>query len=418
MNGRKKIIVGLITVSIFGLMICESVNAETRSVTILQDTGADRMITKVYKLKHTLAADIVSFVAGAVITNDSTSSAKSLNYSVGDSQMLIVTMRHDRVAQIDDLIQKLDHPGLNGTGIHDFCYSFKFRDAVGEGGNKGEVDGGLTNLIEKIFATGDSNYMIDETCVYFKDSKSDGTSYMNVLKKLDLPIPQVEVTIKHYQIFEDDMLDIGVNYNQWQNLYKGEWFNFSWSHTGHFTGGSAATYGTSHNSDFFGDFDFYLNSSFLRLANTLNKEVKMTKSSIVVRNNMSKGSDGLNVAKMNFGNLQINFKSVDVYVPGHVFRTYVEIIGRNGVEKEYFYTRCKIKTNEEITLLQFSDEVESEVTVGIPFLMDIPVVKYLFSREMSSKRKVFNFITIKATPIQLDTNETEFAKSTISQTKF
>ena len=396
---------GLLASGVMGITAIDSAHAEARVVNVIQDSGADRMVTKVYELKHTLAADILAFVAGAVNREDSTSNVRSLNFSSAGKQIIVVTLLASSVEQIDDLVSKLDRPGLTGTGITNFTYKFKYRDADAEGGHAGDETGGLRNIIDKLMsATDEGHYMSDESKVYFKDSLSDGTKFLNVLQELDQPVPQAEVTIKRYQIFEDDMLDLGINYNQWQNLYKSDWFDYTWSNN-------------SSGNLFNGAFNFYLNSSFLRMANNLNKDVKVTKASIVVRNNMAKGSDGTNVARLSFGDMNIKFKAVNCYQPGNVFRTYVEIEGRDGDTLEYFYTRCKIKTNEEVTLFQFSDEVEAEETVGIPFLMDIPVVKYLFARELSVKRKVYNYITITAKPVTMETNESELLVETMSKTQ-
>ncbi len=390
--------------------------AETREVTILQDTGANRMITKTYDLQNSKAADVLPFVSGAIEAVDSSGSIKSLNYSKGGRQILVVTMRADRVKQIDDVIKKLDKPGLNGTGIYNFSYSFKYRDADAELGNKGEADGGLRNLIEKVMDSSDATYFIDESSVYFKDSKSDGSGYLKVFEELDKPVPQAEITIKRYEVFEDDFMDLGVNYNQWQNLYKAEWFDYTWGRTGDlgWEGDSnikVPLVQTNKGQFFGGAFDFYMNASFLRMANKLDKDIKMTQASIVVRNNSSLDPE------LSVGDLNFKIRPT-VYQPNNLVQARVWITGEDGDDKEYYFTRCKIRTNEETTIFHFSDEIEAEEYVGIPWLGDIPVLKYLFGREISVKRKLINFITITAKPVQLDTNMNEMVNETISNAQF
>ncbi len=414
MEIKKAVIAGVAGASLCGMVgLADVANAgevrEVREVSIIQDTGSTRMVTKIYYLQNTLAGDVVPFVAGAVERMDQTGSAKSLNYKKGGKQILVVTMREDRVEQIDDLVAKLDKPGLVGTGIHDFTYSFKYRTA------SAESDNGLEDIIEKVMDSDDSTYVIDEADVYIKDSKSDGSGYIKVLEQLDQPVPQVEVTLKRYQIWEDDLMDLGVDYKAFYTANKANFFKLTstsvddlgWEADSNI---NVAENNTSKAHFFGGSYDFQFDAGYLRFANTVNKDVRMTTASIVVRNSSEKPS-------MKLGGLSIELEP-NCYQPGNVFRTKLTIDGYDGDTKEHFYTRAKIKTNEEIALFQFADEIEAKEYVGMPFLGDIPVFKYLVGREISVSRKLYNFITITAKPVSMETNMNEMADETIAKSQF
>jgi hypothetical protein len=109
-----------------------------RNITFLEDRDQDYMVTKVYEIKNTLAADLRPFVEGAVRRADPESSVSRLNYKAGKKQFLQVNMPTWMVPYIDDMVAKLDHGGpkdaesstLSGTGVYRFSYMPQHRSSA------------------------------------------------------------------------------------------------------------------------------------------------------------------------------------------------------------------------------------------------------------------------------------------------
>jgi len=88
------------------------------------------MTTKVYELKHTRAADLMPFVRGAVLRANAESWANRPSYKAGEKEFLVVSMPDYLIADIDDMVAKLDRPGtkdaegslVEGTGINRYVY--------------------------------------------------------------------------------------------------------------------------------------------------------------------------------------------------------------------------------------------------------------------------------------------------------
>jgi len=52
---------------------------------------------------------------------------------------------------------------------------------------------------------------------YWKDSKSDGDDVLKWLEVLDRPVPQMELTVRVYELHEGDLKELGVDYVSWKN---------------------------------------------------------------------------------------------------------------------------------------------------------------------------------------------------------
>ncbi len=69
---------------------------------------------------------------------------------------------------------------------------------------------------------------------------------------------------------------------------------------------------------------------------------------------------------------------------------------------------CNLLTGSEKLLASWSRESEVEQTIGIPFLMEIPLLKYLFSTTTVNREKTCFFITARGTLVHPDTLPTEY----------
>jgi hypothetical protein len=189
----------------------------TRTITLLEDRDQTFMTTKVYELKNTIAADLRPFVEGAVVRANPESNCSRLTYGVGKTNFLSVHMPIWMVPYIDDMVTQLDRPGeadaegsvIAGTGIYRFSYMPKHRSSQS-----------LLNLVvTPRFLSGDGIYFRDPVTnlFYWKDSKSDGEDFAKWIKFFDRPVPQMELSINVYEINDNDLRELGIDYLAWKN---------------------------------------------------------------------------------------------------------------------------------------------------------------------------------------------------------
>lgn len=188
----------------------------TRTITLMEDRYQTYMTTKVYELKHVKAADLMPFVRGAVLRTNDESWANRLSYQAGEKEFLVVSMPDYMIADIDDMVAKLDRPGIKdpegsvveGTGIYRYVYSPQHR-----GGDDmlAAVQGTVAS------ADGASYYDAATNRFYWKDSKSDGDNTLKWLTVLDRPVPQMELTLRVYELHESDLKELGFDYVSWKN---------------------------------------------------------------------------------------------------------------------------------------------------------------------------------------------------------
>jgi len=181
----------------------------TRQVTIVEDRAQNYMISKVYELKHVKGCDIRPWVDTAVRRADSGSNVQRLNYKAGGKQYLVVNMPSWLVDDIDDMIEKIDKPGaILGTGITHYAYSPKHRS-----------NNDIMTVINDIFLTGETNYFLDtaSNMIIGKNSASDAKDVDKFLRIMDRPVPQVEMRINMYEVNLNDLAELGIDYVKWKN---------------------------------------------------------------------------------------------------------------------------------------------------------------------------------------------------------
>ena len=74
-----------------------------------------------------------------------------------------------------------------------------------------------------------------------------------------------------------------------------------------------------------------------------------------------------------------------------LFRSGTELIETSNIS-----SNVQMDLGEEQVIAQWDKVQEVKETIGVPFLMDIPILKYLFSTETVSKEKSKVYLTIKA----------------------
>lgn len=93
------------------------------------------------------------------------------------------------------------------------------------------------------------------------------------------------------------------------------------------------------------------------------------------------------------------------YVNGTLDFSY-ELAARNVVERDNHGNELYESTAEtgavtvragiERLISRYVGETETEQTIGVPFLCELPVLKYIFGTTTRSKEKVFRFVSVRA----------------------
>ena len=220
MNANKKFAVLALTAGIFGAPLVYAAPPEednVRTITLLQDDGQVRIVSKVYELKHLTATDIRPFVESAIKRYSKGSSFERVNYPYGKRQMIIVSTGEDFIPYVDELVAGLDKPGkvgpsgslIEGTGVTRVSYAPNYRAA--EDILRLVNDGTLRSPEGYAYLDKDTN------TIYWKDDKGAALGILAWVKYLDRPVPQVNLRLNYYEVRESKLRDIGIDYLAWKN---------------------------------------------------------------------------------------------------------------------------------------------------------------------------------------------------------
>lgn len=451
------------------------VQKNKRDITIIEDRDQNYMTTKIYELKHVRASDIRAFVDGAVRRANSESNVQRLDYKHAKKQLLSVSMPTFMAPHIDDMITKLDRPGIEdsdgsliaGTGISRFSYTPLFRSTS-------DMLGILTSAI---YNTEEAAYFRDTATntFYWKDSLSDGNNALLWLKALDKPIPQVELSLSVYEINESDIRELGIDFITWKNgpganLF-GAGFDYldlasltdssSWGGLPDIASAAAHTW-----SGFMVAPNF--DATFLRMLAQKGKAKIATSGSVTVVNDFNNTVDGFNnytdpdAAGLGFANaryrlrFQPNFQTitkdgnqavtVGTQQPDFWFYLRNPVINFNdtaeadkaavlnfgwvlhianslieqandgtAVQNDYdFRSQLTLAVGREKLLATFNKEHKVDQDNGVIGLGDIPVLKYILGSAAESAIKTRVFVTVTAKSVIPETGLSEWAGKIIS----
>ena len=430
--------------------LCGADEPGVQKLRFVQDDAQDYMVSKIYTLKYTQANDLMPWVASMIKRYNMNSSVSCIEFGPQNEQFLTVTCPVGMMPYVDAFVAIADRdvkvdgrtPGdvIRGTGITRAVYRPKFRsgqtlvnvivNAVINEGPYGSVYGWAQN----------SNQM------YWKDNASNSEFIYQFLDFLDRPPPQINLTFNVYEVRESSLRDIGIEYLAWKNGPGRNIFQAGFDAFGITSGGTAAIQAASGP---LGGFFFapQFDASFIRvlqqngkatLQNTSNLTVSNSDTqsyaimfnpqlqNIVKTNNdqtsvgaSSVAQDGLNqiymkiikpIACLHSGE-EIDF-SIPSYrpgqydgVPGTLFFGY-DVQAANVVERNNYGTELvettQLQGNSTIDLYQekilasWDKEEEVEQTIGVPFLSEIPVLKYFFGTTTTSVEKTHVYLTVTA----------------------
>ncbi len=441
-----------------------------RQIRLLEDRDQKYMVSKVYELKHAKGADITPWVLGAVQRYYYASTVERLSYKKDSKEYIVVNTGVDMVPFVDDMVAKLDRPSkidslgsiYDGSGIYKFVYYPKYRFSptlVKVGPTVGSEDG------EYFFDAKNSFY-------YFKDSYSDGKKSFDWYGILDRPVPQMEVKLNIYEINDNDLKELGIDYVSWKNGPGAKLFGagFDYFKFDSFTDVSNVTNSVdilSQMSHSWGGFMVapQIDATFIRLLAQKGKAYIASSASLTVVNDFHSdpGNDGFSKAKYkirftpNYQDIQkdkdqntyvkaagmdvwfylrnpvINFKGgyegekdavrengtgAACLEFGYVTRV-LDTVEKtsNGSDAQNLYTFrswASVMPGQEKLIGVFDRDLIVKQYNGIPFLGDIPGLKYLCGAATESKSKSQVFVTIEVKHANPDSNLSDFAGKLVS----
>ncbi len=424
-----------------------------RNIKINEDRDQKWMVTKVYELKNINCDDITPWVQGAVQRYNSASNCQALNYTEGKKQFIVVTTGKDMMPYVDQIVSTMDRPCpktdadksiVDGTGIYKFVYRPKFR------GN----DAMITSVLADTRTTGYGWYEQTNNLFYWKDSKSAGECVLQWMQAIDRPVPQASVTLNVYEVSDNDFKELGIDWLAWKNGPGANLFGTGYDLTKWSTMADKATNTMSS----FGGFMFapQFDTTYLRMLAEKGKARTASSSSLTLVSDYQNDPDEGNYAgakyKLSFqpnyqyismtdsrslaidsdsqSNISIYFKKPTICFGAagdkmNVIRfgwemTVSQVVeqanlsgNNNAVNTQKFYSYTTTAAGTEKLLASYVKDSKVTQNVGMPFLSDIPVLKYLTGNTSASISHSRVFVTLKADPVLPKTNLSAWAGKVI-----
>ncbi len=193
-----------------GAVICGAEPADTRTIHLLQDDGQVRFASKIYELKNISATELLPFINSAILRYDTNSTIRAISSENDNSKgAILVSTGKDFLPYVDEIVSALDRPGMiDGTGVARVAYSPKYRAAQE-----------LSDLIDATIATNvGASYVNTETnTIFWRDQTAAAKRTLELVEKLDRPLPQVQIRINYYELRDSDLRDLGIDYLAWKN---------------------------------------------------------------------------------------------------------------------------------------------------------------------------------------------------------
>ncbi len=428
-----------------------------QKVHLIQDDAQDYMVSKIYKLKYTQANDLVPFVLGMIMRYNINSSANTI-LGGNNEQLLTVTCPEKMMPYVDDFVAKVDRniqiegkaPNdiIRGTGITRAVYQPKYRSGSGL----------LNILVNSVIGEGPAGsvYAYDQNSnqIYWKDNSSNTPFVFEFLSFIDRPAPQIVFDLKLYEVRESTLRDLGIEYLAWKNgpglnIFQTAFDVFSLSSSGSaaltaISGpvggflvapqfdasfirmlaqkGNASVTNTAtinaSNSDT-GSYEIFFNPQLQNIVKNNNDQTSVVSSNL----NLPEGFNQLYlridqpIVNIHYGSGQAGYDSSEVFTvkpykpgaynqyPGTVFFAYslqsATVLERSNTGEELVNTNSMsssvlLDLDKEFVLGQWDCQQEVEQVIGVPFLSQIPILKYLFSTTTVQKEQCKVYLTVTA----------------------
>ena len=429
----------------------------TQTLRFVQDDAQDYMVSKIYKLKYVQGNDITPFVMGMVMRYNMNSSVGSIEYGADNQQLLTVTCPVKMMPYVDDFIAKVDRDikidgrtpedVIRGTGITRAVYRPKYRSGQAV----------LNVLVNSVIGAGPYGSVYawdsDSNQIYWKDNSSNSEYVFQFLGYLDRPAPQITLDFTVREVRESTLRDIGIEYLSWKNgpgmnIFETAFEVFSVNSAGtaalQSLSGPVGGFFTAPQFDM--SFIRFLqqsgnaeitNSATLTVANSDSADYEIffnPQTQNIIKSDNDRSSVTLSAASgdqnsqislkiskpivnIHYGGSQPGYPKSEAFevknyrpgdygkLGGTLFFAYdlktVNAVERNNTGAELIETgtiqgNSLIELNRETILGSWDLEQEVEQVIGVPFLCDIPILKYLFSTTTTSREKTRVYLSVTA----------------------
>jgi len=427
-----------------------------RNIRLNEDRDQKWVVSKVYELKYINCDDLTPWVLGAVQRYSILSTCQRLNYVQGKRQFIVVTTGRDMMPFVDQMVATMDRPCgikdaeasiVDGSGNYKYVYWPKYR----------ANDAMITSVLADIRSDGFGWYESRNNIFYWKDSKSDGDNLLNWLKAIDRPLPQVAVSMSIYEMQESDFMELGVDWLAWKNGPGASFFGTglditSWKDSLGSASGlanvSQGALGTTGGFIFAPQFD----STFLRMLADKGKAKASSSASVALLNDYTNdpgqnnfqgakykisfepsyqyistdANRTLSIQSTNKSSLQLYFKKPTICFGKAGDKANIvqfgwelnvsEISGspnttgnNQAADLKRFYSYTTLLSGSEKLIATYTKEHKVTQNTGMPFLSDIPVLKYIFGSTSSSTLRSRCFVSVKAEPLTEGSELNEWA---------
>lgn len=206
----------------------------TERIEIQSTTDHIDYVVKTYVLKYANASEVYEMInqavekeegnvyriaQGSAVETDAEGLQCKCKYE-GDS-MLVVTMPDWMIPFIDQTIKALDRKDLQSSayGTGSIFARVKHR-----------LPSDVAKLIQRSTASPSVVLIPDDThqLLYMEDTPSFFTCDLEALKNFDAPPPQIETRVRIYEIKEENVRDVGLDWYAWKKSIKDGNLTFKW----------------------------------------------------------------------------------------------------------------------------------------------------------------------------------------------
>jgi len=429
-----------------------------RNIKINEDRDQRWFVTKVYELKNIKANDITPWVLGAVQRYNIGSVVNRINYDGGKRQFIIVTTGKDMIPYVDQIVSSLDRPSsvknelnsiVDGSGTYYGSYRPLYR-----GSN--DI---IQNVVRDTRGYGWGWFDDNNGVYYWRDNKSHVELVQKWLKAFDRPVPQVEVSVNVYEVQDSDFRELGFDIAQWKDGPGNSLFGVGYDFTKYKSSEQAVTQVLGSSSGFI--FAPQFDASFIKLLQEKGKARSASSSKLALVNDYSNtltdkyqivftpsyqnitknenrilllqqntktsitlGIKGPLIAFGEAGDKAGNLKATFVLsVKEHVDSTNTTTDSTGTTDSNAnlawnyhnFQTSTRIAAGSEKLIASFSKDHKVTEDIGLPYLKDIPVLKYFVAETAESVLHTTVFVTVRVEPIENQNDVLRWAGKTIDE---
>lgn len=414
---------------------------KVQKITFLEDDGQKTMATKIYTLKYSKVADVAPFIRSAAVRYYQHSKVATLNDSERNRQMLIVSTGINLLPYLDKIVEALDrnakfdkYSNIAGDGIAVGFYQPTFRatqsmlDVV----TTGEVASGGEDGVVK--------FDPKRNMYYFKDTPATVDDIKAKLAWLDKAVPQSRIELTVYEVRDSDLKDIGIDYLAWKNgpglnLFEVGYnalnvraaekvIDFAAGRGLDLAGTAALGFGGIYTAPAF-------DMSFVRLLQQNGKATVSSSASLLVSNvpgktfsvefapeyqNIEKDKNHATTVSVGGDSslkASISNAVITAGMQGKVNFKYTiansNVVERNNMgaeltEQDNFGASITLPFNQEMVLAAWNRTSTVEQTIGVPFLCELPILKYIFGTTTKNSEVTRCIVTARAVPVVYNEN--------------